>query len=43
MNRGFSTNKDIQGKTKLGKETLKAFSIVYNGLVNALKDSDVAK
>ena len=42
MERGFSTNKDIL-KTNMGKETLKAFRIVYDGLVNAPKESGVDK
>ena len=37
MKRGFSMNKGIL-KTNIGKETLKAFRIVYDGLVNAPKE-----
>ena len=36
VERGFSTNKDIL-KTNMGKETLKAYRLVYDGLVNAPK------
>lgn len=36
VERVFSTNKDIL-KTNMGKETLKAYRIVYDGLVNAPK------
>ena len=42
VKRGFSKNKDIL-KTNTGKETLKAFGIVYDTLVNAPKMSDVDK
>ena len=42
VERGFSTNKDIL-KTNMGKETLKAFRIVYDGLVNAPKERNTDK
>ena len=38
VERGFSTN---ILKTNIGKETLKAFRIVYDGLVNAPTESHV--